>query len=312
MKILFSADWHIKLGTKNIPDSWAINRYRLLFKELHKLEKQVDIHIIGGDIFDRLPKMEELQLYFEFIRNCTIPTYIFSGNHEALKKNTTFLTHLKDVTNGLNTKVEIVDNFYSIDNIDIIPYNKLKESWPSFNNKILFTHVRGEIPPHVKPEIDLDLFNRWEKVYAGDLHSNSNSQRNIIYPGSPVTTSFHRERVNTGVLVIDTDTLTEEWVSLQVPQLIRETIKVGDPLIAGEYDLIIYEVEGNISELHTVGESVLIDKKISRRSSDTALMLGPDMSIEEELVEYLQYILNIPENAIEGILKEYSDNIKNS
>jgi DNA repair exonuclease len=44
------------------------------------------MHIIGGDLFDRLPNMEELELYFTFIRRVQIPTIIFDGNHEATKK----------------------------------------------------------------------------------------------------------------------------------------------------------------------------------------------------------------------------------
>ena len=49
--ILFTADWHIKLGQKNIPKEWALNRYKLFFKQLHSLEKQCNMHIIGGDLF---------------------------------------------------------------------------------------------------------------------------------------------------------------------------------------------------------------------------------------------------------------------
>ena len=48
----------------------------------------------------------------------------------------------------------------------------------------------------------LNRFKRFPVVFAGDLHAQKNSQRNIVYPGSPMTTSFHRSKVNTGVLVI--------------------------------------------------------------------------------------------------------------
>lgn len=309
MKILFSADWHIKLNTKGIPNEWAINRYNLLFKEIYKLEKQVDLHIIGGDIFDRLPNMQELELFFEFVGGCKVRTIIFAGNHEALKKSTTFLSHLKTATNSINSLVSIVDDFYSEDNWDIIPYNKLKEPWPKLTGNILFTHVRAEIPPHVKPEIDLSLLDRWAKVYAGDLHSHSNSQRNIIYPGSPVTTSFHRTKTDTGVIVLDTETLTEGWVKLEVPQLIRKTIQVGEELVAGDYDLIVYEVEGSVEELHKIGDSELLDKKISKRFTNATLNLTPEMSMLDELREYLVNVLNIPEVSIPEILKEYADNV---
>ena len=72
--ILFTADWHIKLGQKNVPKDWALNRYGLFFEQIHSLENQCEMHIIGGDLFDRLPNMEELELYFSFIREVGIPT----------------------------------------------------------------------------------------------------------------------------------------------------------------------------------------------------------------------------------------------
>jgi len=307
VKILFSSDWHLKLNVKNIPNEWAINRYNLLFSQIHTLENQVELHVIGGDIFDRLPNMAELELFFKFVKDCSIRTLMYSGNHEALRKNTTFLTHLKEVVNSINPLVQIIDDFYSEDNWDIIPYNKLRQPWPNFTGGILFTHVRGEIPPHVKPEIDLTLLDRWEKCFVGDLHSTSNSQRNLVYPGAPVSTSFHRNKIETGVIILDTVSKEHNWVKLEVPQLIRRTIQVGEELVAGDYDLIIYEVEGDISELHKVENSELLDKKITKRSSETSLILSAEMSMVEELREYLLYILQIPEDKIDKILGEYNE-----
>lgn len=317
MKILFSADWHLKLNTKNVPNEWAINRYNILFDRIHELEDSVDIHIIGGDIFDRLPNMGELELFFKFVSSCRIKTLIYSGNHEALKKNTTFLSHLKDVTSNLNSLVEIVDNFYSWYNVDIIPYNCLKEfveleDLVNSTHNILCTHVRGEIPPHVKPEIPLELLDHWKVVLAGDLHSYDNCQRNILYPGSPITTSFHRNLVDTGVIILDTDTFEHEWRKLEVPQLIRKTIQVGQQLTPDPYHHVIYEVEGDMAELASVEDNELLDKKVTKRDTDVALMLDATMTMEDEITEYMRYILQIPDDVIEKALKEYHDNIKNS
>ena len=47
---------------------------------------------IGGDLFDRVPSMDELSLYFDFVRGVTIPTIIYDGNHEATRKNNTFFS----------------------------------------------------------------------------------------------------------------------------------------------------------------------------------------------------------------------------
>ena len=32
--ILFTADWHLKLGQKNVPKKWALNRYELFFEAI--------------------------------------------------------------------------------------------------------------------------------------------------------------------------------------------------------------------------------------------------------------------------------------
>lgn len=309
MKLLFTADIHIKLGQKNVPVEWAKNRYRLFFRKLQELssDKSLDKVIIGGDIFDKLPNMEELELYFELISGLDAPTIIYSGNHEAIKKNTTFFTSLKEVSRRVNEYVIVLDDFATIDNIDFIPYNKLKEYHPSdidFHSKILCTHVRGEIPPHVKPEVPLELFDRWDLVLAGDLHSYENSQRNILYPGSPITTSFHRSRVDTGVLIVDTDTLEHRWIKLDLPQLIRKTIQAGEPMPPGDVDHIIYEIEGDLSQLADVENTDLIDKKVVKRNNEAALLLSADMTIQQEVEEYLRYILEMNEGAISKALEE--------
>jgi hypothetical protein len=310
MKILFSADHHIKLGTKNIPVEWARNRFHLLFNELHKLEAEVDVHILGGDFFDKVPSLEELELYYEFVAGCKCETRIISGNHEALKKDTTFLSYLKKLTSRLNSKVQIIDDFHTEFGIDFIPYNKLKQYTPAdidFHSDILVTHVRGEIPPHVKPEIDLSIFDRWKVVLAGDLHSYDNCQRNIKYPGSPITTSFHRNKVDTGVILLDTVTLDSKFFALDLPQLLRKTIQAGEPMLATYPDHTIYEVEGDISELSAVTDNALMDKKITKRNVDTTLILSPEMSIEEEITDYLTYILNVSPNTIDKVLGVYHD-----
>ena len=91
--ILFTADWHLKLGQKNVPLPWACSRFELFFDTIRGLELGVNMHIIGGDLFDRVPTMDELTLYFDFIKDVSIPTYIFDGNHEATKKNKTFFSN---------------------------------------------------------------------------------------------------------------------------------------------------------------------------------------------------------------------------
>jgi DNA repair exonuclease SbcCD nuclease subunit len=69
------------------------------------------MHIIAGDIFDRMPSLEELDLYFEFIKEVKIPTLLTTDNHESTKKEKSFFTHLKVVTEKLNPLVKIVVDY---------------------------------------------------------------------------------------------------------------------------------------------------------------------------------------------------------
>lgn len=313
MKILFTADVHIKLGQKNVPVDWAKNRYNELIDDLVLLQQQCDLFVIGGDIFDKLPNMEELEIYYDLVSKCNIPTLIYPGNHESVKKDTTFFTYLKSVTNRLNKKVQVIDDYYSTEEFDIIPYNRLKEyeknpNVPNFSNKLLFTHCRAEIPPHVKPEVDLTIFDRWQTVLLGDLHSYENSQRNLLYPGSPLTTSFHRNEVDTGVIIFNTEAHTHTWQKLKLPQLIRKTVKVGEPMEPTTYHHTIYEVEGSLAELGAMADSELVDKKLLKRETDTALILDPKMSMAEELKEYLLYILQLSEDEANKVVHVFNNN----
>lgn len=308
MKVLFIADIHIKLGQKNVPVPWALNRYELFNDKISKLQESVDLVILGGDIFDRMPSIQELEVYFEHISIYTKEVLIIPGNHESVKKNTTFLTNLKGMSHAVNCNISIIDDFATIHGIDFIPYNRLKDYRPAdidFHSKILVTHVRGEIPPHVKPEVPLELFDRWDVVFAGDLHSYENSQRNILYPGSPMSTSFHRNAIDNGVIIFDTENLKHEWISLGLPQLIRKTIQAGQDMPATEYDHTIYEVEGDMTQLSGVENHELLDKKVSKRVTDVALILEADMTMGEELVEYLQYILQLESNTVEAVMEEF-------
>jgi DNA repair exonuclease SbcCD nuclease subunit len=312
--ILFTADWHLKLGQKNVPIEWARKRYQTFFNEIYKLEKEVELHIIGGDLFDRLPTMDELELYFEFVSEVSVRTLIYDGNHEATKKNRTFLTQLKKATKEVNSLVSIIDSIHNEARFGVLPYCELHGKWHTKDfsiRKPLFTHVRGAIPPHVTPEVDLKRFAQIPVVYAGDLHSHLNTQLNIVYPGSPMTTQFHRNLVDTGYIIIDGNVGNSwEWKKFKLPQLIRKTVSNEKEMVPTVYHHTIYELEGNIADLSSVANTDLLDKKIVKRKTEAALILDKDMTIEEELVEYLSYILELENNKVKDILSTFHDYAK--
>ena len=308
--ILFTADWHIKLGQKNVPIPWACSRYQLFFEQVQEaIEKHdISLHIIGGDLFDRVPSMDELTLYFDFVRQQKVRTIIFDGNHEATKKNYTFFSNLIRATQDINPLVEVITETYYEDNWAILPYADLhrKKSIETIDAEYLFTHVRGEIPPHVVPEVELKRFDKFKTVFAGDLHAHENTQRNIVYPGSPMTTSFHRNQVQTGYLTID-DNMDWTWYKFDLPQLIRKTVDSPDEMVQTDFHHTIYELEGDVSDLAKVKNSELLDKKVVKRTVEATLDLHGDMTISDELGIYLQQILSLDDNKIRDIMGVFND-----
>ena len=306
MKLLFTADLHINLTKKNVPLEWQTRRYVELFKLLANIP--CDLIVLGGDIFDRAPNIKELALYFKMLYILrSRELVIFDGNHEATKRGETFLTDLKDVSSIVHPHCTVATEELSYKGLDIIPYCQLKKSKFTRTNRILLTHVRGEIPPHVKAEIDLALLDKWDIVLAGDLHSNSNSQRNIVYPGSPLTVAFHRKPVDTGVITIDTDTLDYEFVELELPQLLRKKVNSVDEIVKTNYDHTIYELIGDAETLGKVKKSDLIDKKITNRDTNTATVSFANMSMDEELDTYLREVIMLEDESRERIMGVHND-----
>ena len=121
MRLLVTADWHIKLGQRKVPRAWQANRFHLLNAELNKVA--CDAHVIAGDIFDSdTPDAEEIELYFELVSEMEHDTIIFSGNHEAKTKNSGILHRLAAETNRCNQKVQVVFGGYRSEDFDIIDF----------------------------------------------------------------------------------------------------------------------------------------------------------------------------------------------
>jgi len=263
-------------------------------------------------LFDRVPSMDELTLYFDFVKRQKVRTIIYDGNHEATRKNNTFFDNLKRVTNELNPLVTVITETYYEDDWCILPYADLhkKKSIEMIDADYLFTHVRGEIPPHVIPEVDLERFDSFKIVFAGDLHAHENTQRNIVYPGSPMTTSFHRNEVTTGYLVIDTNTdWVWTWHEFDLPQLIRKTVTNPDDMVQTDFHHTIYELEGDVQDLAQVKNSDLLDKKVVKRETEATLSLTNEMSIADELSVYLKEILSLDDmktRKLMGVFNDYS------
>ena len=303
MKILHSADWHINLHKKKVPYEWQANRFRLFFEEIHKLEKNCDIHILAGDVFDRKPEPDEVCLFLRFANAVTIPTYIIPGNHEATRKGKTFLEHFHEQHAITNPNVVLITENRSEDirgqPFCFFPYGEMQTDNlpPHRDNEILVTHIRGEVPPHITPEYDFEKLRPWQLILLGDIHFN---HRYMDYPayysGSPMNVTFDRdESKQYGVNIVTRYTETPfsydvDFKVLDLPKLIRRTVEVTDALKEEDYNHVIYEVTGNLDELSKVKDSKLLDKKIAYKPNEDSKLDLKDMSIIEELDLYLEHI----------------------
>lgn len=315
MKILFSADWHIKLGQPKVPKEFQKNRFTLLANTLNDVYAtyMCDLHIIGGDILDVAdPSTEELELMYKCLEIMKGQKgLIYSGNHEMLSKTISCLYHLADnISNATGSNWQVVKELRSKE-FDIIDYAALHKKFKPAASKLCFTHVRGAIPPHVDWEVDPSLFKEYSLVLCGDLHSYQNTQVvddvTFAYPGSPLTTSFHRNRTtNTnGAFIVDTDTLEYTWIDLSaLPQLIRKTVTSKDEMVADEYDRVIYEVEGNVEELRSIKDSELLDKRLNTKVSKDAKLQLTGLTPEQELATYLEEVVGLDPESISRIVSK--------
>lgn len=318
MKILFVADIHIKLGQRKVPKEWQAKRYHMLAEEINKVP--CDLLVIGGDTLDSPnPSLEEIELYFDFIHSLKHDGIIFEGNHELVSKNRSVLDNFAEETVRCNPNIKVIDSL-RCDDFDIIGYKELHKKWAPAQSKLLFTHVRAKLPEHMKtqPEVDLSRFDDWKMVISGDLHDHQMSQTTdagtpILYPGSPISTSFHREIPENanGLILVDTETLVWEWIDLKhLPHLIRRKVQSTDEMIKDPYNHVIYEIEGDVLELKKVKDSELLDKKINTNVGKEAKLNLKDKTVAEELQLYLEEVEQLPEDKVERCMTRFANEVK--
>lgn len=305
MKILFLADLHIHYP-KKVPKEWQYNRFMLLAEEINKVE--CDFVLLGGDTLDSAkPSTAELELFFDFLAKIERNGGLYSGNHEMQTKKHSILWDLRsEIERSTNFKV-LGSNAYGKD-FDVVDYPNIHAPYVKHND-VCFTHVRGAIEPHVKPEVDLSIFSEYRAVFAGDLHSNENSQLNIFYPGSPLTTSFHRTRAtkSNGMYLINTEPLSYDWINLShLPQLIRKTVTSTEEMVATDYDYTIYEVEGSIVDLMGMENMDLLDKKINNVVTKDSKLELKTLSLNAQMQLYLKEIQHLPEETISRLIRRFN------
>jgi len=296
--ILHSADWHIHLYKKKVPYEWLEKRIELFFEKLLTIPH--DIHIISGDVFDKKPEPDEVALLLRYLNRVEKPTFIIPGNHEATGRGKTFFEHFTSKHTINNPNVRFITENELVTCLDVkfqfFPYNKMQlDELPTPDyDAILVTHIRGEVPPHITAEYDFDKLTPWKLTLLGDLHfAHKYKNYAAYYSGSPMNVSFDRNRDKEyGVNIIkfkDIDHYDVQFVDLNLPRLLRLTVKAGTELKSHDVDHVVYEVKGSIDELSKLANHELLDKKIAAKPDSTSKLNLKDLPIIEELALWLDY-----------------------
>lgn len=313
IRILSSADWHVNLHRKKIPYLWQHNRFQLMFDKFLDLEKRCDVHVVAGDLFDKEPDTDEICLVLSYLNAVQIPTLIIPGNHEATTRGRTFWEHFKlenTITNpNVHIYTENANEVHAGQRFCFFPYgsvqtNKLPDY---YEDAILVTHIRGEVPPHITAEYDFEKIRPWKLTLLGDLHFRHRYRDfNVYYPGSPLNTTFDRDDSREyGVDIIELESIDNYNVrfhNLDLPKLIRRTVPVGTLMKADPFHHVIYEVTGSIDELAKVEKSELLDKKMVDKPAGDSVLDLKDKTVIEELAIWLDHV-KVAEK--DTVLEEY-------
>jgi DNA repair exonuclease SbcCD nuclease subunit len=301
MKILHVADIHINLHKKKIPYEWQANRFRLLFDKLLELEKECDVTVLAGDIFDRKPEPDEICLFLSYANSVTKPTLAIPGNHEATTKGNTFLEHFETehAINNSNFILRTKNDRVLVDGVgfQLFPYGEMQSgNIPKYvPGDILVAHIRGEVPPHITAEFDFNRIAVWPLTLIGDLHfCHKYNNYPVYYSGSPLNTTFDRDNSREyGVNIIEYRNEQDYSVTfkdLSLPKLIRRTVEAGTELKADSFHHVVYEVTGTIDKLSKIQNHELLDKKIAEKPSENSVLDLSDKTLRQELELYLSFI----------------------
>ena len=224
MKVAIITDTHYgaRKGSKYLHDYFEMFYRDVFFPSLE--EHQIDTVIHMGDIFDSrkaidLQSLEwSKRVVFEPLKKYNV--YAIVGNHDCYYKN----------TNNVNSPELLLRNYPNIkvytkaDELTIDKRKILLLPWINSENyqetcnlikrtkaKVAMGHLelngfvatRGHVMDH---GMDIDIFDKFEKVYSGHYHTRSNNGK-IFYLGNPYEMFWNDVNDPRGFHIFDTETI---------------------------------------------------------------------------------------------------------
>ena len=230
MKVAIITDTHYgaRKGSKHLHDYFELFYKNVFFPSLE--EHKIDTVVHMGDIFDSRKAIDLQSLewakrvVFEPLKKYKV--HLAIGNHDCYYKNTNNVNSpqllLKSYPN-INTYSEPVE--IKLDKLKVLflpwinseNFNETKELIESTKAKIAMGHLelngfratRGHL---METGMDIDIFNKFEKVFSGHFHTRSNDGK-IYYLGNPYEMFWNDVNDPRGFHIFDTETLTHTPVN---------------------------------------------------------------------------------------------------
>ena len=230
MKVAIITDTHYgaRKGSKHLHDYFELFYKNVFFPSLE--EHKIDTVVHMGDIFDSRKAIDLQSLewakrvVFEPLKKYKV--YLAIGNHDCYYKNTNNVNSpqllLKSYPN-ISTYSEPVE--IKLDKLKVLflpwinseNFNETKELIESTKAKIAMGHLelngfratRGHL---METGMDIDIFNKFEKVFSGHFHTRSNDGK-IYYLGNPYEMFWNDVNDPRGFHIFDTETLTHTPVN---------------------------------------------------------------------------------------------------
>ena len=223
MKVAIITDTHYgaRKGSKHLHDYFELFYKNVFFPSLE--EHKIDTVVHMGDIFDSRKAIDLQSLewakrvVFEPLKKYKV--HLAIGNHDCYYKNTNNVNSpqllLKSYPN-IHTYSEPIE--IKLDKLKVLflpwinseNFNETKELIESTDAKIAMGHLelngfratRGHL---METGMDIDIFNKFEKVFSGHFHTRSNDGK-IYYLGNPYEMFWNDVNDPRGFTIFDTET----------------------------------------------------------------------------------------------------------
>lgn len=220
-KIVLLGDTHLDIGKSSpIFHSYISKSFEFMFDYMN--ENNIKKIIQLGDLFDNKKYIhfntlyESNKYFFSKLDSNKITMYCFTGNHDALYKNTNRVSSVSLLKTDNMVVVGTVPQTINIDSVDFdfYPwintenYDKSIELIKSSTSKYAVGHFEFKnFPLHrgtiAESGMDHKMFSSYEKVFSGHYHTIS-QEDNILYTGTPYELDWSDCGDNKGFWVLDT------------------------------------------------------------------------------------------------------------